>query len=108
MTQVEQMAEFVNGVQFDALGTDIRQQLKIRILDALGRGLVVLDWEPIRMIRGYINELGGTGKRAGNYQMANLIDVQCPGVWPSQWPASELRSHARVLEREERLRNDRT
>ena len=26
MTQVEQMSEFVNGAQFDALGTDIRQQ----------------------------------------------------------------------------------
>jgi 2-methylcitrate dehydratase len=61
MTQVEQMAEFVNGAQFDALGTDIRQQLKIRILDALGCGLGALDGEPIRMIRGYINELGGTG-----------------------------------------------
>jgi len=61
MTQVEQMADFVNGARFDALGTDIRQQLKIRILDALGCGLGALGGEPIRMIRGYINELGGTG-----------------------------------------------
>ena len=61
MTQVEQMAEFVNGARFDALRTDTRQQLKIRILDALGCGLGALGGEPIRMIRGYINELGGTG-----------------------------------------------
>ena len=61
MSQVEEMAEFVNGARFDALGTDIRHQLKMRILDALGRGLGALGGEPIRMIRGYINELGGTG-----------------------------------------------
>jgi 2-methylcitrate dehydratase len=61
MSQVEQMAEFVNGARFDALGTDIRQQIKIRILDALGCGLGALGGEPMRMIRGYINELGGTG-----------------------------------------------
>ena len=84
MTQVEQMAEFVNGARFDALGTDIRQQLKIRILDALGCGLGALGGEPIRMIRGYINELGGTGKRAGNYQMANLYQYPVSGVWPSR------------------------
>ena len=46
MTQVEQMAEFVNGERFDALRPDIRQQLKIRILDALGCGLGALDGEP--------------------------------------------------------------
>ena len=61
MTQVEQMAEFVNAARFDAVGTDIRQQIKIRILDALGCGLGALGGEPMRMIRGYINELGGTG-----------------------------------------------
>ena len=61
MTQVEQMAEFVNGARYDALRTDTRQQLKIRILDALGCGLGGLRGEPIRMILGYINELGGTG-----------------------------------------------
>ena len=61
MSQVEQMATFASGARFEALGSDIRQQLKIRILDALGCGVAALHGEPIRMIRGYINELGSTG-----------------------------------------------
>ena len=61
MTQVEQVAEFVNGARFDTLRTDTQSATKIRILDALGCGLGALGGEPIRMIRGYISELGGTG-----------------------------------------------
>ena len=61
MSQVEQMATFASGARFEALGSDSRQQLKIRILDALGCGVAALHGEPIRMIRGYINELGSTG-----------------------------------------------
>ena len=61
MSQVEQMATFASGARFEALGSDIRQQLKIRILDALGCGVAALHGEPIRMIRGYINELGSAG-----------------------------------------------
>jgi len=60
-SQVEQMATFASEARFEALGSDIRQQLKIRILDALGCCVAALHGEPIRMIRGYINELGGTG-----------------------------------------------
>ena len=58
MSQVEQMAEFVDGARFEALGSDTRQQLKIRILDSLGCSLGALHVEPIRMIRSYITELG--------------------------------------------------
>ena len=61
MSQVEQMATFASGARFEALGSDTRQQLKIRILDALGCGVGALHGEPIRMIRGYINELGSSG-----------------------------------------------
>jgi 2-methylcitrate dehydratase len=61
MSQVELMAAFASGARFEALGSDTRQQLKIRIVDALGCGLGALHGEPIRMIREYINELGGTG-----------------------------------------------
>jgi len=61
MSQVEQMATFASGARFEALGSDSRQQLKIRVLDALGCGVAALHGEPIRMIRGYINELCGTG-----------------------------------------------
>jgi len=57
-TEVEQMATFASGARFESLGLDTRQQLKIRILDALGCGIGALDGGPIKMIRGYINELG--------------------------------------------------
>lgn len=61
-SQVEQMAIFATGARFEALGLDTRQQLKIRILDALGCGLGALNAEPIRMIRGYINERGNSDR----------------------------------------------
>src|ERR1019366_2325072 len=61
MSQVEQIAEFGHGADFEALGSDTRQQLKIRILDSLGCSLGALHAEPIRMIRAYINELGSRG-----------------------------------------------
>jgi 2-methylcitrate dehydratase PrpD len=54
MSQVEQIAEFVHGVHFETLGSDTRQQLKIRILDSLGCSLGALHAEPIRMIRTYV------------------------------------------------------
>ena len=46
MSQVEQMATFATGARFEALGSDIRQQLKIRILDALGCGVAALMGSP--------------------------------------------------------------
>src|ERR1035437_2634737 len=61
LSQVEQMAEFVNGVRFETLSSDTRQKLKIRILDSLGCSLGALHAEPVRMIGGYINELGSGG-----------------------------------------------
>lgn len=60
-SEVEQMAIFVTGARFEALGLDTCRQLKIRILDALGCGMGALDGEPIKNIRGYINELGNRG-----------------------------------------------
>jgi len=57
-SQVEQMAEFVVRARFEALGSDTRQQLKIRIFDSLGCSLGALYAEPIQMIRKYISELG--------------------------------------------------
>lgn len=61
MSQVEQMAEFVDTVRFEALGSDTRQQLKIRILDSLGCSLGALHAHPMQMIRRYISELGSGG-----------------------------------------------
>ena len=53
MSQVEQIAEFVHGAHFEALGSDTCRQLKIRILDSLGCSLGALHAEPVRMIGGY-------------------------------------------------------
>jgi len=61
-SEVEQMAAFATGARFEALGLNTRQQLKIRILDALGCGVGALDAEPIKMMRGYINELGSSAQ----------------------------------------------
>lgn len=61
MSRVEQMAEFANRAQFEALCPDICQQLKIRVLDSLGCALGALHAEPIRSIRGYISEVGSGG-----------------------------------------------
>jgi 2-methylcitrate dehydratase len=61
MSQVQQMAEFVDRARFEVLGSDTRQQLKIRILDSLGCSLGALHAEPIQMIRKYISELGSCG-----------------------------------------------
>jgi 2-methylcitrate dehydratase len=61
LSQVEQMAEFVDRARFETLGSNTCQQLKIRILDSLGCSLGALHAEPVRMIRGYINEMGAGG-----------------------------------------------
>jgi 2-methylcitrate dehydratase len=63
MSQVEQMAEFVEEARFESLVPDTRQQLKIRILDSLGCSLGALHAQPILMVRKYISELGcGSGR----------------------------------------------
>ena len=62
MRQVEYIAEFVHGARFEALSSDTRQQLKVRILDSLGCSLGALHAEPVCMIRAYLNELGGSGR----------------------------------------------
>ena len=58
MSQAERMAEFVDRACFEALSSETRQQLKIRILDSLGCGLGALGSEPTRMIKAYIDEFG--------------------------------------------------
>ena len=62
VSQVERMAEFVDRVHFDSLGSEFLEQLKIRVLDSLGCGIGALGSEPIRMIRRYIGEFRGEGR----------------------------------------------
>lgn len=62
MTQVEQLAQFVTGASYEDLSEAARQQLKIRVLDALGCALGALAGEPIRMVRAQIEDFGGSGR----------------------------------------------
>jgi 2-methylcitrate dehydratase len=61
MTHVEQMANFVVRASYDSLSKQARQQIKIRILDALGCAIGALDYEMIRKIRAQTDEFGGHG-----------------------------------------------
>jgi 2-methylcitrate dehydratase len=62
MTHVEELAAFVKRASYNALSQEARQQLKIRILDAIGCGIGALEGEPIRLIRAQVDEFGGSGK----------------------------------------------
>lgn len=59
MTLVEQLAEFVVHTSYDALSSEARQQLKIRVLDGLGCAIGALEGEPIQKLRAHIDEFGG-------------------------------------------------
>ena len=61
-TSVEQLAAFVGRASYDSLSEAARQQLKIRVLDALGCAIGALDGEPIRMIRAQVQDFGGAGR----------------------------------------------
>jgi len=60
MTQVEQLAAFVERMSYENLSEEACQQLKIRILDAMGCAIGALEGEPIRLLKTQINEFGGT------------------------------------------------
>jgi 2-methylcitrate dehydratase len=59
MTQVEQLAAFVERMTYDDLSEEARYQLKIRILDALGCAIGALEGPPIKMIRTQLEDFGG-------------------------------------------------
>jgi 2-methylcitrate dehydratase len=60
MTEVEQLAAFVERASFEDLSEEAREQLKIRIFDALGCAIGALEGEPVQMVRALTSELGGT------------------------------------------------
>jgi len=62
MTRVEELATFVKRASFDALSEQARQQLKIRILDALGCAIGALEGEPVHLLKAQLDDFGGTGK----------------------------------------------
>jgi 2-methylcitrate dehydratase len=59
MTQAEQLAAFVESASCEALPEPARQQLKIRILDALGCAIGALDVELVGLLKQQIEEFGG-------------------------------------------------
>ncbi len=64
MTQVEQLAAFVQASSYERLSSDARAALKVRILDALGCALGALESAPMRSVRALVEELGGSGRCA--------------------------------------------
>ncbi len=73
MTLVEQMARFVTRASYDDLSEAARQQLKIRILDALGCAIGALNGPPIRIIREQIRREVDSGYRYGGDEFALIL-----------------------------------
>ncbi len=62
MSCVENLAAFVYRSAYEDLSDTARQQLKIRVLDAVGYAAGALEGEPIRFIRKYVAEFEPRGK----------------------------------------------
>ena len=56
---VQDLAQFVVGASFQTLSSAAKQELKIRVLDALGCAIGALEGEPIRMLQEQLNDFGG-------------------------------------------------
>ncbi|MCL5099035.1 MAG: MmgE/PrpD family protein [Candidatus Omnitrophica bacterium] len=59
MTEAEQLASFVARVSFEDISGEAREQLKLRLLDAIGCAVGAAEGEPVRCIREQINDFGG-------------------------------------------------
>ena len=62
MTAVEKLAEFAVSAPYEELSEAAREQLKVRILDALGCAIGAMCAEPLQMIRKNIAEFDANGK----------------------------------------------
>jgi 2-methylcitrate dehydratase len=59
MTQVQELARFVERTSYEDLSQEAVRELKVRILDALGCAIGALEGQPVRRIREQIEEFGG-------------------------------------------------
>ncbi|HEY1354470.1 MAG TPA: MmgE/PrpD family protein [Ktedonobacteraceae bacterium] len=59
MTRVEELAAFGTRITYEDMSEQARQQLKIRIIDALGCALGALTGSPIKMLRAQLEDFGG-------------------------------------------------
>lgn len=60
MTEVTQLARYVEAASLTEMSSEALEQLKIRVLDTLAVAIGALDAEPIVAIRGLLDDLGGT------------------------------------------------
>ncbi|HZR44393.1 MAG TPA: MmgE/PrpD family protein [Ktedonobacteraceae bacterium] len=59
MTQVERLAAFIVGKTYEDLSAEACQQLKIRVLDALGCAIGAIEGPPVKLIRDQLDDFGG-------------------------------------------------
>ncbi|HET7848307.1 MAG TPA: MmgE/PrpD family protein, partial [Pseudolabrys sp.] len=59
MTEVQELARFVDRARLQDLSEKALAQLKIRVLDTIGVAIAALDAPPIRSIHALIDQLGG-------------------------------------------------
>lgn len=62
MTVAHDLASFVHRASYEMISETARQQLKIRILDALGCAIGALQGEPIRLLKAQIDDFGNGGR----------------------------------------------
>jgi 2-methylcitrate dehydratase len=61
MTLVERLARFAAYASYNDLSEAAREQLKIRVLDALACALGALNGDPVRLVRAQVEECDGSG-----------------------------------------------
>ncbi|HEX5410875.1 MAG TPA: MmgE/PrpD family protein [Terriglobia bacterium] len=61
MTLVQEMAEFVTKSTFEQISDEARQQLKIRVLDALGCAIGALNEGTVQIVRAHTRSFGSEG-----------------------------------------------
>jgi len=59
LTKVHELAQFVTRTSFKDLSPAAKQELKIRVLDAVGCAIGALEGEPIRMLQAQLDDFGG-------------------------------------------------
>ena len=60
-TMAEAMAQFAATASYNAMSEAAREQLKLRVLDALACAIAALDGPPITILRAHVHALGRSG-----------------------------------------------
>ncbi|MDX1661359.1 MAG: MmgE/PrpD family protein [Gemmatimonadota bacterium] len=61
-TAVRGLAAFATRASFEAIPEDALEQLKIRVLDAIGCAIGAVEGDPVRRVRRHVEALGGEGR----------------------------------------------